>query len=99
MYTDDVLEAHEKEVEKLKEYYLQNKETFLKIKKLENVWSKMAELEERASDPSRLFGNRGGTLSYEEREREKELIINCLALKLNYSRKLKNGNKSMDSHF
>ena len=37
MYTDDVLEAHEKEVEKLKEYYLQNKEIFLKIKKWENV--------------------------------------------------------------
>jgi len=38
-------------------------------KQRQELWDKMLEMENRASDPNRLFQNRGGQLLLEEKER------------------------------
>jgi hypothetical protein len=38
-------------------------------KQRQELWDKMLEMESRASDPNRLFQNRGGQLLLEEKER------------------------------
>ena len=69
-FTEDLLEHHEQEVEKLKGYYEENKDLFTKVSQWEEIWSKM-ELERRAKDPARLMNTRGNSLLMEEKERNK----------------------------
>jgi hypothetical protein len=40
------------------------------IKQRQELWDKMLEMENRASDKNRLFQNRGGQLLLEEKERK-----------------------------
>ncbi|XP_069976410.1 protein regulator of cytokinesis 1-like, partial [Penaeus vannamei] len=71
VYTEEILEAHDAEVQRLQEYYTENERLFLKIKQRQEVWNKLMELEEKAKDPNRLFGNRGCSLFQEEKERKR----------------------------
>ncbi|XP_047485249.1 protein regulator of cytokinesis 1-like isoform X2 [Penaeus chinensis] len=71
IYTEEILEAHDAEVQRLQEYYTENEKLFLKIKQRQEVWNKLMELEEKANDPNRLFGNRGCSLLQEEKERKR----------------------------
>ncbi|XP_042232733.1 protein regulator of cytokinesis 1-like isoform X2 [Homarus americanus] len=73
-YTDTVLDAHDQEVQRLQDYYMENKHIFSKIKHRNELWNKLVELEEKASDPNRLFGNRGCSLLQEEKERKRVKI-------------------------
>jgi protein regulator of cytokinesis 1 len=68
-FTEDLLELHELEVQKLQTYYEQNSVIFELAKQRQELWDKMLEMENRASDPNRLFQNRGGQLLLEEKER------------------------------
>ena len=52
-FSEELLELHEAEVERLKLYYEQNKELFTKVSQRQEVWSKFMELERRAKDPAR----------------------------------------------
>lgn len=70
-YTEEVLQAHDKEVQRLQKYFAENKHIFFKIKQRHELWRKLMELEERANDPNRLFGNRGCSLLQEEKERKR----------------------------
>ncbi|XP_037775076.1 protein regulator of cytokinesis 1-like isoform X2 [Penaeus monodon] len=71
IYTEEILEAHDAEVQRLQEYYTENEKLFLKVKQRQEVWNKLMELEEKANDPNRLFGNRGCSLLQEEKERKR----------------------------
>lgn len=68
-FTEDVLELHEMEVVKLRNYYEGHRDIFQLADQRNDLWSKVLELEGRANDPNRLFNNRGGQLLREERER------------------------------
>lgn len=70
-FTEELLEEHEAEAEKLKSYLNDNKELFEKVAMRQQVWSKFMELERRAKDPSRLMNARGNSLLMEEKERNK----------------------------
>ncbi|XP_077991919.1 protein regulator of cytokinesis 1-like isoform X2 [Glandiceps talaboti] len=69
-YTEEILELHDKEVQKLKSIYENNKELFEMVKKREEMWKKMLEFEKKAHDPNR-FANRGGNLLQEEKTRKR----------------------------
>ncbi|KAI9562019.1 hypothetical protein GHT06_012984 [Daphnia sinensis] len=71
IYTEDLLELHEAQVEKYKELHTTNKDIFQKVLHRENLWKRMEDIEARGRDPSRLFGNRGCALLQEEKERTK----------------------------
>ncbi|KAK3872542.1 hypothetical protein Pcinc_022386 [Petrolisthes cinctipes] len=71
-YTEESLEAHDKEVQRLQAYYEEWKGIFMNINKRDKLWRKYMMLEERSNDPSRL-SNRGGTLLQEEKDRSREL--------------------------
>lgn len=68
-YTENLLQLHELEVEKVGKYYQTNKLVFDLLEERENLWRKMKELERRANNPDRL-NNRGGQLLAEEKERK-----------------------------
>ncbi|PSN56226.1 hypothetical protein C0J52_00398 [Blattella germanica] len=82
-YTEDLLDLHELEVRKYRDFYQEN----------------MEELEEKASDPERLFHNRGGQLLLEEKERkriqkelpkvEKELLKHVSAFETKHGQPIK----------
>ncbi|KAK7074254.1 hypothetical protein SK128_021713 [Halocaridina rubra] len=77
-YSEDVLAAHDAEVLKLHHYYNENQTLFTKIEQRKKVWIRFMDLEERANNPDRLFGNRGCALLQEEKERrrvKKELPV------------------------
>ncbi|XP_015606138.1 protein regulator of cytokinesis 1 isoform X2 [Cephus cinctus] len=69
VYTEDLLLHHELEAEQLRKFYEANKSTFELLVERQNLWEKIKELEQRASDPGR-YNNRGGQLLAEERERK-----------------------------
>ncbi|XP_065544004.1 protein regulator of cytokinesis 1 isoform X1 [Lathamus discolor] len=69
-YTETLLELHDAEVEKMKNYYEAHKDLFGAVQKWEENWKLFLELERKASDPSR-FANRGGNLLKEEKQRAK----------------------------
>ncbi|KAG1680518.1 Protein regulator of cytokinesis 1 [Nymphon striatum] len=71
-FTEKLLNLHEFEVEKLKDYYELNKELLQKVAKREELWKTMIQFEKNAMDPKR-FNNRGGGLLQEELERKKLL--------------------------
>nr|CAD7430049.1 unnamed protein product [Timema monikensis] len=68
-YTEDLLDLHELETQKLKTFYESNINMFQLLDKRQKLWDKRLDLENRANDPSRLFENRGGQLLQEEKER------------------------------
>ncbi|GFS78604.1 protein regulator of cytokinesis 1 [Nephila pilipes] len=68
--TDEVLEAHETEVEKWKNYHEDVKHILEKIKKRQELWELMIVFENKAADPNR-FKNRKGNLLQEEKDRKK----------------------------
>lgn len=70
-FNDALLDAHEAEVQRLKEHYKVHQDLFVKVEKRQEVWNKFKELESRAKDPSRLMNTRGNTLLLEEKERNK----------------------------
>ena len=70
-FSENLLELHEAEVERLKAHYEENRELFTKVSQRQEVWSKFMELEKRAKDPSRLMNSRGNNLLMEEKERSK----------------------------
>ncbi|CAH1783464.1 unnamed protein product [Owenia fusiformis] len=69
-YSEELLEIHEKEVAKIKEYYEENKAMLDRVARREKLWEDMMEFERRAADPNR-FTNRGGGLLKEEKDRKK----------------------------
>nr|CAD7459266.1 unnamed protein product [Timema tahoe] len=69
-YTEDLLDLHELEIQKLKTFYESNINMFQLLDKRQKLWDKRLDLENRANDPSRLFENRGGQLLQEEKERK-----------------------------
>ncbi|XP_068249328.1 protein regulator of cytokinesis 1-like isoform X2 [Palaemon carinicauda] len=68
-YSEAVLESHEHQIRKLTNYYNDNIDIFYKIEQRKMLWDKFIDLEERANDPNR-YGNRGGALLKEEKERK-----------------------------
>lgn len=94
---EELLDLYERELERIKKYYEDNKEMLEKFQKWRMMWKELIDLEVKANDPNR-FNNRGGQLLLEEKKRkalqkglpkvEKEL----LALNDKYS-KSTDGNK------
>lgn len=70
-YTESLLEDHEKEVEHLKEYYHDNLDLFNKVKKRQDLWKTMLELEEKKKDQTYLFKAKGNTLLEDEKNRKR----------------------------
>lgn len=75
VFSEELLELHEKQVEKYKNLHNDNKDIFLKVHHRENLWKRMEDIERRGRDPSRLFGNRGCALLQEEKERKKIIKV------------------------
>jgi len=69
-FSEEILEAHEAEVLRLKKYLDDNQELFAKVSKRQEVWKRYMDLESRAKDPTRLMNSRGNSLLEEERERK-----------------------------
>nr|KAF6278978.1 protein regulator of cytokinesis 1 [Myotis myotis] len=67
-YTESLLQAHDAEVVRLRNYYEVHKELFEGVQKWEESWRLFLEFERKASDPTR-FTNRGGNLLKEEKQR------------------------------
>ena len=53
VFTEELLEAHEAEAKRMKEYYSLHSDLFKKVSQRQEVWNKFMELERRAKDPSR----------------------------------------------
>lgn len=69
--TEEVLEAHNVEVERLKKFHNENQKMFTVLNQWHQLWDKHLRLEERSNNPDRLFGNRGCALLQEEKERRR----------------------------
>ncbi|XP_077656004.1 protein regulator of cytokinesis 1 isoform X4 [Urocitellus parryii] len=69
-YTENLLQLHDAEIVRLRNYYEVHKELFEGVQKWEESWKLFLEFERKASDPSR-FVNRGGNLLKEEKQRAK----------------------------
>ncbi|XP_006867199.1 PREDICTED: protein regulator of cytokinesis 1 [Chrysochloris asiatica] len=69
-YTENLLQLHDAEIVRLRNYYEVHKELFEGVQKWEESWKLFLEFERKASDPSR-FTNRGGNLLKEEKQRSK----------------------------
>ncbi|XP_064601392.1 uncharacterized protein LOC135467550 [Liolophura sinensis] len=72
-YTEELLERHDKEVTKMKARYECQKNILEKLAKREKLFQEMIEFEKKASDPNRLFKDRGGSMLREEKARKKLL--------------------------
>ena len=68
-FTEELLDIHEQELDRLKNLYNENEEIFVKCEKWRSYWIRFRELEVKSKDPNR-FNNRGGALLQEERERK-----------------------------
>lgn len=66
---EELLELYEKELERLKKYYEDNRDTLERFQKWRLMWKELIDLEIKANDPGR-FNNRGGQLLAEERKRK-----------------------------
>ncbi|XP_054626888.1 protein regulator of cytokinesis 1b [Dunckerocampus dactyliophorus] len=67
-FTEELLSAHDAEIQRLKQHYEDHKELFDAVQQWEESWRLFLELDKKASDPSR-FTNRGGNLLKEEKQR------------------------------
>lgn len=70
-HSEEVFEAHQDEVERLKKHHQENKKLFTTLDHWHKLWRKHLDLEERSNNPNRLFGNRGCALLQEEKERRR----------------------------
>lgn len=68
--TEEVLEQHEREVENVKLYFDNNRDTIELLEQRFALWEEMVLLEDKANDKDRLFSNRGGKLLMEEKKRK-----------------------------
>lgn len=68
---EELLNAHEKEIERLKMYMEANGHLFEKFERWEQLRNKKAELDEKEKDPNRLFNRRRNNLAQEEVERKR----------------------------
>ncbi|XP_077566341.1 protein regulator of cytokinesis 1-like [Stigmatopora nigra] len=66
--TEELLNLHEAEMERLKAYFEEHKDLFESVTKWQENWATYLELERKANDPMR-FNNRGGNLLREEKQR------------------------------
>ncbi|XP_067871675.1 protein regulator of cytokinesis 1b isoform X1 [Heterodontus francisci] len=69
-YTEDLLQLHNLELNRLKQYYQAHQQLFEGVWKWEENWKLYLGFEKKASDPNR-FTNRGGNLLKEEKQRTK----------------------------
>nr|XP_012319246.1 protein regulator of cytokinesis 1 isoform X2 [Aotus nancymaae] len=69
-YTENLLQLHDAEIVRLRNYYEAHRELFEGVQKWEESWRLFLEFERKASDPNR-FTNRGGNLLKEEKQRAK----------------------------
>ncbi|XP_064631723.1 protein regulator of cytokinesis 1-like [Lineus longissimus] len=69
-YSEELMEKHEAEVNKVKKYYDEHKPLFQKLQRRQSSWNHFLELDIKANDPNR-FNNRGGGLLQEEKTRKK----------------------------
>ncbi|XP_072138263.1 protein regulator of cytokinesis 1b isoform X3 [Mobula birostris] len=69
-YTEDLLQLHNLELNRLKQYYQTHQQLFEGVWKWEENWQLYLGFEKKASDPNR-FTNRGGNLLKEEKQRTK----------------------------
>ncbi|CAG9135866.1 unnamed protein product [Plutella xylostella] len=69
VFSEDTLTLHELYLDKITKFYEDHKEIFELVAMRKNLWSKMCELEGRATEPGR-YHNRGGQLLKEEKERK-----------------------------
>uniref|UniRef100_A0A0P4W8E0 Protein regulator of cytokinesis 1 n=1 Tax=Scylla olivacea TaxID=85551 RepID=A0A0P4W8E0_SCYOL len=69
--TEEVLEAHNVEVERLKKFHNENQKLYAVLDHWHQLWGKHLNLEEQSNNPDRLFGNRGCALLQEEKERRR----------------------------
>ncbi|XP_047666931.1 protein regulator of cytokinesis 1b isoform X3 [Tachysurus fulvidraco] len=67
-FSEELLNLHESELQRLKQHFEDHKELFEGVHKWEESWTLFLELEKKATDPSR-FTNRGGNLLKEEKQR------------------------------
>ncbi|XP_076863007.1 protein regulator of cytokinesis 1a isoform X2 [Brachyhypopomus gauderio] len=67
-FTEELLEAHEQEQQRLKEHHEGHRELYDGVSSWHSNWALFRELEKKATDPSR-FHNRGGNLLREEKQR------------------------------
>ncbi|KAK7892132.1 hypothetical protein WMY93_024095 [Mugilogobius chulae] len=67
-FTEELLDLHEAEINKLKKCYEDHKELFEGVTKWQSNWTLYLELDKKANDPAR-FNNRGGNLLKEEKQR------------------------------
>lgn len=70
-YTEMLLEVHEQELQKMRDYYEVHKEVLSLLEKREQLWVEFLEFEKKASDPNRFFNDRGGKFLKEEKARKK----------------------------
>lgn len=66
---EELLELYEREYDRIKEYYQNNREILDNFHKWRAMWRELIEIELKANDPNR-FNNRGGQLLHEERKRK-----------------------------
>ena len=69
-YNEDLFELHEREIEKWKAYFEENKEMFALLLEYKNLWNHHLELELNSGGANR-YKNRGGQLLMEEKLRNK----------------------------
>ncbi|XP_032870913.1 protein regulator of cytokinesis 1 isoform X2 [Amblyraja radiata] len=69
-YTEDLLQLHNYELNRLKQHYQAHQQLFEGVWKWEENWQLYLGFEKKASDPNR-FANRGGNLLKEEKQRTK----------------------------
>nr|XP_018897995.1 PREDICTED: protein regulator of cytokinesis 1-like isoform X1 [Bemisia tabaci] len=69
-FSEELLELHELEVSKLRQYYEKNCALYQLIDERNKLWDKMNELNDKSKNADRLFKNRGGQLLKEEKERK-----------------------------
>ncbi|XP_057693587.1 protein regulator of cytokinesis 1-like isoform X2 [Corythoichthys intestinalis] len=67
-FTEELLNLHEAEIQRLKAYFEEHKELFEGVTKWQENWTTYLELDRKANDPMR-FNNRGGNLLREEKQR------------------------------
>nr|XP_057933003.1 protein regulator of cytokinesis 1b isoform X2 [Doryrhamphus excisus] len=67
-FTEELLRAHDAEIQRLKQHYDDHKELYDAVQQWEESWRLFLELDKKASDPTR-FTNRGGNLLKEEKQR------------------------------
>lgn len=68
-YSEELLELCERELDRIKRYYQENKEILDRFHKWRLMWKELIDIELKSNDPSR-FTNRGGQLLLEEKKRK-----------------------------